>query len=65
MKSSTLRASVILCTSLPFAACTGQQVQNNTIPAVAAPSHVRSWMRAEAVRSKILYVSYGYGNDVL
>jgi hypothetical protein len=65
VKSSTLRASVILCTSLPFAACTGQQVQNNTIPAVAAPSHVRSWMRAEAVRSKILYVSYGYGNDVL
>lgn len=65
MKSSLLRASVILCTSLSLAACAGQQAQVTATPALAAPSRARTWMRPEAVREKILYVSYAYGNDVL
>lgn len=65
VKSSLSRATVILWTALTLAACAGQRFQYSTTPAVAAPSHVRSWMRPEAIRSKILYVSYAYGNDVL
>jgi hypothetical protein len=64
----------MLCTALALAACSGQgatQPPIGTPEALAgrtaggAQNHARSWMLPEAMHSKILYVAYGYGNDVL
>lgn len=56
----------MLCASLSLAACgggtPGTMVQR---PAAGAAAHTRSWMLPEAKQTKILYVSYFYGSDVL
>ena len=74
MKSALRQASLTLCAALALAACSGQ---GGTQPPIGTPetlsgraaggaqNHARSWMLPEAMRSKILYVSYFYGNDVL
>ncbi len=70
MKSSLVRASVTLCASFALAACAGSQTPigaPSTLsqqPARGLQGQARSWMRPEAAQSKILYVSYAYGNDV-
>jgi hypothetical protein len=65
VKSSLQPASVILCASLALAACSAPSGTLSREPATGAlGGHARSWMLPEAIRSKILYVSYFYGNDV-
>jgi hypothetical protein len=70
VKSSLLPASVALCVSLALPACGGSQPPIGAADTLSrqsaggAPAHGRSWMVPEAKRSKLLYVSYFYGNDV-